>query len=118
MSVPSEHHIPHGLMMAVCAPMGMSFNALAAPEKFALIAEILSSAPAGASTLEKAKSAAQGFVNLMDDLDISQGLSHYGIRREELRSVAELGAAYKRLMDSNPRKGNADVLEKLLEEFY
>ena len=35
MSVPSEHHIPHGLMMAVCAPMGMSFNALAAPEKFA-----------------------------------------------------------------------------------
>ena len=118
MSVPSEHHIPHGLMMAVCAPMGMSFNALAAPEKFAVIAEILGSAPAGASMREKAKSAAAGFVNLMDDLGIKQGLSNYGIRREELRGVAELGAAYKRLMDSNPRKGTADVLEKLLEQFY
>ena len=118
MSVPSEHHIPHGLMMAVCAPMGMSFNALAAPEKFAVIAEILGSAPAGASVREKAKSAAAGFVSLMDDLGIKQGLSNYGIRREELRGVAELGAAYKRLMDSNPRKGTADVLEKLLEQFY
>ena len=54
----------------------------------------------------------------MDDLGIKQGLSNYGIRREELRGVAELGAAYKRLMDSNPRKGTADVLEKLLEQFY
>ena len=32
--------------------------------------------------------------------------------------AAKLGEAYKRLMDSNPRKGTADVLEKLLEQFY
>ena len=118
MSVSSEHHIPHGLMMSVCAPMGMTFNALAAPEKFATIADIFGSAPDGASVLEKAKSAARGFAELMDDLGIRQGLSNHGIRKEELRKVAELAAAYKRLMDSNPRKATADELEKLLLEFF
>ena len=54
----------------------------------------------------------------MDDLDIRQGLGAHGIRREELRPVAEKAAGYRRLMDSNPRKATADVLEKLLEQFY
>ncbi|WP_296303653.1 iron-containing alcohol dehydrogenase [uncultured Desulfovibrio sp.] len=118
MSVSNELHIPHGLMMAVCAPMGISFNALAAPQKFATIAEILGSAPAGASVREKARSAAAGFAALMDDLGIRQGLSHYGIKKSDLRAIAEKGAAYKRLMDGNPRKGTADDLERLLEEFF
>lgn len=118
MSVPNEHHIPHGLMMAVCAPMGMSFNALASPKKFAVIANILGSAKPDASLREQAKSAATGFAALMDDLGIKQGLSTYGIRQKELRTVAELGAKYKRLMDGNPRKGTADELEKLLEAFF
>lgn len=118
MSFSHEHHIPHGLMMAICAPMGMTFNALAAPEKFAVIADIFGSAPADAPLHVKAKSAAVGFAALMDDLDIKQGLATHGIRRDELRPVAEKAAAYKRLMDSNPRKATADVLEKLLEKFY
>lgn len=118
MSVPNEYHIPHGLMMAVCAPMGMTFNALASPQKFAVIADILGSAPAGAPLREKARSAARGFAALMDDLDIRQGLSSHGIRKEDLRIVAERGAAYKRLMDGNPRKGTADELERLLEAFF
>ncbi|WP_337618275.1 iron-containing alcohol dehydrogenase [Desulfovibrio sp.] len=118
MSVPNEHHIPHGLMMAVCAPMGLTFNALAVPEKFAVIADILGSAPAGASVRDKARSAARGFMTLMDDLGIRQGLSHYGIQKDELRLIAEKAVAYKRLMDGNPRKGTADDLEKLLEEFF
>ena len=118
MSFSHEHHIPHGLMMAICAPMGMSFNALAAPEKFAVIAEILGSAPAGASLQVKAQSAADGFAALLQDLDIKPGLGAHGITREELRQVAEKGAAYKRLMDSNPRKATADELERLLERFY
>ena len=39
------------------------------------------------------------------------------IQREDLNPIEE-AMAYKRLMDSNPRKGTADVLEKLLEQFY
>lgn len=118
MSFSHEHHIPHGLMMAICAPMGMSFNAMAAPEKFAVIADILGSAPAGAPLQVRAQSAAEGFAALMKDLDITPGLGAHGITREELRPVAEKGAAYKRLMDSNPRKATADELERLLERFY
>lgn len=118
MSFSHEHHIPHGLMMAICAPMGMTFNAGAAPEKFAVIADILGSASADTPLQVKAKSAAAGIAALLADLDIKEGLSAYGIRKEELRPVAEKAAAYKRLMDSNPRKASADVLEKLLERFY
>lgn len=118
MSFSHEHHIPHGLMMAICAPMGMTFNAMAAPEKFAVIADIFGSAPADAPLHVKARSAAAGFAALMQDLDITPGLGAHGITREELRPVAEKGAAYKRLMDSNPRKATADELERLLERFY
>ncbi|MEG2171716.1 MAG: iron-containing alcohol dehydrogenase [Desulfovibrionaceae bacterium] len=118
MAVPAQHHLPHGLLMAACAPMGMSFNAIAVPEKYALIAEILGSAPAQASTLEKAKSASQGFINLMQDLHITPGLKAHGITLEELPIIAKLAAATKRLMDGNPRKGTAKDLEALLNAFF
>lgn len=101
MSVPSEHHIPHGLMMAVCAPMGMTFNAPGPRPKNSRSSPKSCSAPAGASTREKAKSAAAGFVSLMDDLGIKQGLSNYGIRRRRAAHCGRIGAAYKPLMDSN-----------------
>ena len=34
MAVPATYHLPHGLLMAACAPMGIAFNCHAAPEKY------------------------------------------------------------------------------------
>lgn len=118
MSVDPAHHLPHGLLMAVCAPMGLTFNAPANPEKFAKIAEILGSAKEGDSLIDKAKSAAIGFANLMEDLGIEQGLGKLGIKRQELKGIAERAAAYRRLMDGNPRKATAEEILKLLEKFF
>ena len=118
MAVPSQYHLPHGLLMGAIAPMGMAFNAMGSPEKYALVAEILGSAPAGGSTLDKAMSASAGFLRLLEDLQIKPGLEAHGVKREDLRGIAELAAGTARFMDNNPRQGNADALEALLNKYF
>ncbi|MDY0260625.1 MAG: iron-containing alcohol dehydrogenase [Desulfovibrio sp.] len=118
MAVPANYHLPHGLLMAAIAPMGISFNAIASPEKYATIAEFLGSAPHGASTLEKALSASRGFSALLKDLNIEPGLEAHGVKREDIAGIAERAAAARRLMDGNPRQATARDLEKLITEHF
>lgn len=118
MAVPATYHIPHGLMMSAVAPMGMKFNSIAAPHKFAKIAEILGCPRGNKDLYEYAASAADGFAKLMEKVGIEQGLAPYGVKREEIRSIAELAASTKRLMDGNPRKATADELEALIIENF
>lgn len=118
MSISHRHHLPHGLLMAVCAPAGMAFNALAVPAKFAFIANIFGSSPRDATIYGKARSAADGFSALLNDLEIETSLEKLGIARDELSKVASKASEYKRLMDSNPRKATVEQLKRLLEQFY
>lgn len=117
MSVPQEHHLPHGLVMAMFAPAGLTFNAPAAPEKFARMAELFGSAPANAPAEIKGASVAEGFRALMRQLNITPGLAANGLSAEELPGIARRGATYGRLMDSNPRTATAEELEALLRRF-
>lgn len=118
MAVPAGYHLPHGLLTAALAPMGIAFNAMASPEKYAVVAELLDCAPRGASTLEKAKAAAQGFTALLRDLNIAPGLAAHGVKKEDVPGIAERAAAAKRLMDGNPRRATAKELETLLYEYF
>ena len=118
MAVPASYHLPHGLLMAAIAPMGMAFNAMASQEKYAAVAELLGSAPRRASTLEKAKAASQGFAALMRDLNITPGLAAHGVKKDDIPGIAQRAAATKRLMDGNPRQATAKELEALLHEHF
>jgi alcohol dehydrogenase class IV len=118
MAAPAHYHLPHGLLTAAVAPMGMAFNCLASPEKYAEAAGILGCDPSGKNLNERAKSVVAGFESLLADLDVKPGLRPYGIKREDLRGMAERAAASQRLMGNNPRRGTADELEALLEEHY
>ncbi|MDR2055346.1 MAG: iron-containing alcohol dehydrogenase [Desulfovibrio sp.] len=118
MAVPAKYHLPHGLLMAAIAPMGIGFNCIAAPEKYARIAGILGCDTRGLSASEQARRAVRGFTSLLRDVNVKPGLQPYGVKREDLRGIAERAAASARLMDNNPRQGNADQLETLLEEHY
>jgi len=118
MAIPTRHHLPHGLLIAALAPMGIAFNAMASPEKYAEVAEILGSAPAGADTLTKAKSAAQGFMTLLEDLEIKAGLQAHGVSWDDLAGTAERAAGTARLMGNNPRKGSAKDLLALLQQNF
>jgi alcohol dehydrogenase class IV len=118
MAAPASLHLPHGLLVAAAAPMGMAFNCQAAPEKYARIAEILGCDPAGKTPSELPSLAARGMKRLLADLGIEPGLGAHGIERAEIRGMAERAAAAKRLMDNNPRPGTAEDLQALLEEHF
>lgn len=118
LAVPAKYKLPHGQLVAALAPMGIAFNCLAAPEKYAEVAGILGCDPTGKNLNEQAQSAVSGFLNLLKDLNVAPGLKAYGVKKEDLRGIAERTAATGRLMDNNPRKGNADDLEHILELFF
>lgn len=117
MSVPQDHHLPHGLLMAIFAPAGLVFNAPAAQEKFARMAALFGSAPDNAPPDMRAASVAEGFCRLMRDLGITPGLAAHGFSARELPDIARRAATYRRLMDSNPRAAGAEELERLLHRF-
>jgi len=118
MAVPASYHLPHGLLMAALAPMGIAFNAMASAEKYAAVAELLGCAPREGSTLEKAKAASQGFAALMHDLNIAPGLAVHGVKTDDIPGIATRAAATKRLMDGNPRQATAKELEALLRKYF
>jgi len=116
-SLPSSCGLPHGLVMAALAPMGMSYNCIAAPEKYAHVAEILGAPPCG-TPLDIARKGIDAIRGLLADVGIVPGLRALGVAREHLEGTAERAAGAKRLMDNNPRKANARQILALLEEHY
>jgi alcohol dehydrogenase class IV len=118
MAVPASYHLPHGLLVGALAPMGMALNCQAAPEKFARIAEILGCRPGVTNLDECAQSAVAGFKGLLADIGIKPGLAAHGVRREDIRCIAERAAGTRRLMDGNPARADADELEKLIETHF
>lgn len=118
MAVPATYHLPHGLLMAAVAPMGIAFNSMAAPEKYARIAALLGCDLAGKDIYEQAACAVQGFERLLRDLNVKPGLAAHGVKREDIRGIAERAAATKRLMENNPRQATAKDLEALIEAHF
>ncbi|ACU89677.1 iron-containing alcohol dehydrogenase [Desulfomicrobium baculatum DSM 4028] len=118
MAVPADYHLPHGLLVGAVAPMGIAFNCLTAPEKYARIAEILGCDSGLKTESDRSRSAVAGFEKMLTDLGVTPGLAAHGIQRADIRGIAERAAATERLMRNNPRQGTADDLEKLLEGYF
>lgn len=117
-SVPAKYKLPHGLLMAAIAPIGIDYNYMSNPEKYAVVADILNGEETYGPVLERAAGCASAFLNMLEDLEIKPGLAPYGVTEEDLPGIAERGAAAKRLMDNNPRKGNQKQLQALLEKHF
>ncbi len=116
-SVPSALKLPHGFLMAVIAPMGVAFNYMANPEKYAIVADILNDCDTShMPVLERAESCIDAFETLLVDLDIISGLAPHGVKEADLEGIAERAAAAKRLIDNNPRPANKNQILKLLKE--
>jgi len=116
-NLPSTCKVPHGLAMAALAPMGMAYNCIAAPEKYAQVANILG-VPCTGNALETARKGIEAMYGLLADVGIAPGLKAHGVPRDALEATAERAAGAKRLIDNNPRKANAKQLLALLEQHY
>ena len=116
-NLPASCKLPHGLVMAALSPMGMSFNCIAKPEKFAVIAEILGVDPFG-TALDTARAGIDAMYELLDDVGIAPGLKAHGVPEDALEGTAERAAGAKRLIDNNPRKANAKQILALLKQYY
>lgn len=119
-TLPTEYHIPHGLAVSFVGPVGIYYNHIANPEKYAIVADILRGDDRSAtwSVMERADDCAGAFTDMLRDLDIKLGFASYGIKRDELPASAERAAAAKRLIDNNPRKAGQKEVLALMEKFY
>lgn len=118
-SVPAKYKLPHGLLMAAIAPMGISYNQMANPEKYAVVCDILTNNDDLSIPIEdRAAYCEEAFLAMLEDLDIKPGLAPYGVTEEDLPGIATRAAAAKRLMDNNPRQGNEKQLLNMLQKNF
>ncbi len=112
-AVPRSYNLPHGLLMACLSPMCMEYNLMANPEKYAQIAEILGG-EYHPDTLTMARQAPVLMSELLEDLNIKEGLAPYGVKEEDLEGIATRAVGAARLMGNNPRPGTVKQVHELL----
>ncbi|TMI09363.1 iron-containing alcohol dehydrogenase [Candidatus Bathyarchaeota archaeon] len=81
-------NIPHGITSCLTLSEVMKHLARKYPDRLALIAEAEVQGLKGLSKDKQAQHAAEGVGELVKDLGLSKRLSDYGIRREDLPSIA------------------------------
>lgn len=94
--------LPHGLANAIIFPHVLAFNAPAAPEKTALILQLLNF-PGGAKADALAESLA-----FCRGMGIETSLAAHGAASHDLPAWAAEAHAIRRLMDNNPRQMSVD----------
>lgn len=118
----SYYDVPHGLSNAVVLPYGMLYNLIAAPERFARIAEALGVDITGLSVREAAEAAVEKVELMMEDMQIPKDLNDYfvkyGADEGDVQKFAE-EACKMFLMRNNPRnpqvKDIAEIFEAILK---
>lgn len=113
-------HVPHGLANAIVLPKVMEYTWVAAPEKFAQIAQAMGENISGLSMMEAAQKAVEAVKKLCRDIRIPR-LSDLGINREEYQKVIEQMA--KDGLDSgtpqvNPRRPTEKEIVELFNLIY
>ena len=85
--------IPHGITSCLTLAQVMRHQAQKYPDRLALIAQAAGQDPKGLSQTKLALSAADRVEELINDLGLSKRLSEYGIKREDLPSIARDASA-------------------------
>jgi maleylacetate reductase len=85
--------IPHGITSCLTLAQVMRQEAQRHPDRLAMIAQAEGQDPKGMSENTLALSAAEGVEDLVKDLGLSKRLSDYGIKKEDLPSIAKDSSA-------------------------
>jgi len=99
----AEFHIPHGVANSIMLTPVMEFNMLGNLTKFAHMAKIFGENTSGLSERASAHEAVQSLRNLADDLNIPKSLSEFGVKAEDIPSLASGVMKVTRILANNPR---------------
>ncbi len=80
-------HVPHGLSNAILLPLVMDFSRVAAPEKFADIADAMGETIDGLTDMEAAQVAVEAVHQLCDDIKIPRA-AELKLKKEEFMKMA------------------------------
>ncbi|MCB2184940.1 MAG: iron-containing alcohol dehydrogenase [Deltaproteobacteria bacterium] len=110
--------IPHGEANATLLPFVLEHNHLAAPERFADMAEAFGEVPAGLTTWEMGDFVVDEVYKLNRHLGIPSSLSELGVPRSEVERLAEKAMTVARPIANNPRQVTAKDLEGIYQKAF
>lgn len=112
----AEFHIPHGVANSIMLWPVMEFNMLGNLGKFAQMAVFLGENTMGLTERESALMAVKSLRTLAADVEIPTSLSEYGVRQEDIPSLAEGVMKVTRLLANNPRQIKLDDAERIYQK--
>ncbi|MFC1949383.1 iron-containing alcohol dehydrogenase [Chloroflexota bacterium] len=113
----SKVHISHGAALTILLPHVMEFNLIAAPGKFARIAELLGEQTSGLSTMDAAQKSVEAVRRLAQDIGLTQRLGDVGITEADIpQLVSDLFRLKARPIELfNPRNATPDDVAGILK---
>lgn len=108
-------HCSHGEGNGLLLPFCMRFILQARQQRFARIAELLGRNVRGLAEEDAASEAVAAVEELKRAIGIPERLRDLGVKREELRTLAERAFTIKRILRVNPRPVTVDDLEAILQ---
>ncbi len=112
-----QYDAPHGVCCAVLMPTVERFNMIAAPERFAKIAELLGENIQGLSKMAQAERGIVALERISEDVGIPTNIKSIGAKVEDFELMAE-NALKDGNAFSNPRKGTKADIVNLFTEAY
>jgi alcohol dehydrogenase len=104
--------IPHGLANAVLLPYVVNYNLIGAPEKYAVVAEIMGCDTEGLSVREAARCTVEAIYELNMEVGIPSSLAELDIPADKIDEMAKIALTVTRPVENNPRKPTLeDVME-------
>ncbi|WP_330647204.1 iron-containing alcohol dehydrogenase (plasmid) [Thioclava litoralis] len=111
------YNLPHGVCNAVLLPHVCAFNLIAAPKRYAQIAQLLGVNTEGMDDMTAARAGLEAIRDLTVSVGIPSGLEELGVKREDFELMAQ-NAQKDACMLTNPRKASLQEVIAILEAAY
>jgi alcohol dehydrogenase len=113
-----KYGVPHGLANTLMLPAVMMFNLPAAPEKFAVIAQLMGEVTDGLSTRAAASLAVKAVITLIRDCGLHTTLKDLDIPEKDFPELAGVAMTVARPLENNPRKLTFEDAIKIYGQAY
>ncbi|MCF7934975.1 MAG: iron-containing alcohol dehydrogenase [Synergistales bacterium] len=114
----TRYQLRHGIALAVMLPIVTEFNTHAAPEQYALTADMLESGIDEGPLRDQALACSEALEELVMDLDLPAGLEELDIEPDDeaLQEVARMAMENEEAISGNPREVSLEACMAILRE--